>query len=124
MADVAAVLHGAGFRDVRTSNVLPTAKGDADSVRATAQTALRRQFGYDAWVLVYDDGALDRRGLPIRPQVEGHQSYVTFVRGRPVDELAALSGVDRRNGSPGDGVLGLAGTQRVDAGLHDRRDDG
>lgn len=112
MADVAAVLHGAGFKDVRTilasGNVLLTAKGDADSVRATTQTALRRQFGYDAWVLVYDVETVRSivAGYPFDPQVEGHQSYVTFVSDPVVlDELAALSGGPEERIAPGDGVL-------------------
>jgi uncharacterized protein (DUF1697 family) len=98
MADVASALTDAGLAEVRTilatGNVtLESAKG-ADAVRATAETALRQQFGYDAWVLVYPINKLQSivDGYPFEPDVDGYQSYVTFVSDTDVlDELAGLA---------------------------------
>ncbi|MDT5227064.1 MAG: hypothetical protein QOH94_857 [Mycobacterium sp.] len=98
MADVATALTDAGFAEVRTilatGNVtLESAKG-ADAVRATAEKALRHRFGYDAWVLVYPIEKLKSivEGYPFEPEVDGYQSYVTFVSDSDVlDELAGLA---------------------------------
>jgi uncharacterized protein (DUF1697 family) len=96
MAEVATALTDAGLAEVRTilatGNVrLESAKG-ADVVRATAEKAMRQQFGYDAWVLVYPIKKVQSivDGYPFEPEVEGYQSYVTFVSDTDVlDELAA-----------------------------------
>lgn len=114
MAEVAASFRASGFTDVRTilasGNVALTAAGDAEAVRATAETALRRQFGYDAWVLVYDLAALRSavEGFPFPQEVEGKHSYVTFVSDPAVlDELAALAPAagPHEQIARGDGVL-------------------
>jgi uncharacterized protein (DUF1697 family) len=98
MAEVATALTDAGLAEVRTilatGNVrLESTKG-ADVVRSTAEKALRQQFGYDAWVLVYPikkvQAIVDR--YPFEPEVDGYQSYVTFVSDTGVlDELAGLT---------------------------------
>lgn len=112
MADVATAFRAAGFGDVRTilasGNVLLSARGGADSVRAAAEAALRRQFGYDAWVLVYDVATVRDivSAYPFEREVEGSHSYVTFV-GDPavLDELAALASGPDEHIARGDGVL-------------------
>ncbi|KZS69516.1 pyridoxamine 5-phosphate oxidase [Mycobacterium kansasii] len=112
MADVAAALTDAGFAHVRTvlasGNVLLEASLDAAQVRATAEAALRERFGYDAWVLVYDIDtvrAIDG-GYPFDREVDGYQSYVTFVSDPAVlDELAALTAGPEEKISRGDGVV-------------------
>jgi len=115
MADVAAALRDVDFDDVRTilasgNVVLDSDLADAAAVRATAETALRKSFGYQAWVLVYelDEVRAISDGYPFEPEVEGHHSYVTFVSDPEVlDELAALaadSGPDEKIKS-GNGVL-------------------
>lgn len=98
MADVAAALSDAGLANVRTilatGNVLLESRSDADAVRTKAETTLRRRFGYDAWVLVYDLDTVRAivEGYPFDPEVEGYQSYVTLVADPAVlDELAALA---------------------------------
>lgn len=98
MADVAAALSDAGFGNVRTilatGNVLLESRSAADAVRTKAETTLRRRFGYDAWVLVYDLDTVRAivDGYPFDPEVEGYQSYVTLVADPAVlDELAALA---------------------------------
>jgi uncharacterized protein (DUF1697 family) len=97
MAEVAAALTAAGFTNVRTvlasGNVLLDSAAKVAGVRKKAEAALRESFGYDAWVLAYDIDtvrAIDA-AYPFEREVDGHQSYVTFVADPAVlDELAAL----------------------------------
>jgi uncharacterized protein (DUF1697 family) len=114
MAEVAAALTDAGFADVRTilasGNVLLESASGVAAVRKKAEAALRKKFGYDAWVLAYDIAtvrAIDD-AYPFEREVDGHQSYVTFVADAAVlDELAALgenAGADEKI-SRGDGVV-------------------
>jgi uncharacterized protein (DUF1697 family) len=114
MAEVAAALTDAGFADVRTilasGNVLLESASGVAAVRKKAEAALRKNFGYDAWVLAYDIAtvrAIDE-AYPFEREVDGHQSYVTFVADAAVlDELAALgenAGADEKI-SRGDGVV-------------------
>src|SRR5271167_4420403 len=114
MAEVAAALTDAGFADVRTilasGNVLLESASGVAAVRKKAEAALRKNFGYDAWVLAYDIAtvrAIDE-GYPFEREVDGYQSYVTFVADAAVlDELAALgenAGADEKI-SRGDGVV-------------------
>ena len=99
MADVAQVLTDAGFSNVRTilasGNVLLESSSSVAAVRKKAEATLRQRFGYDAWVLAYDIDtvrAIDE-AYPFEREVDGYQSYVTFVADPAVlDELAALSG--------------------------------
>ena len=114
MAEVASALTDAGFTDVRTvlasGNVLLNSASGVAAVRKKAEAALRERFGYDAWVLAYDidtvraiDGA-----YPFEREVDGYQSYVTFVTDAAVlDELAALADSTGRSEkiSRGGGVL-------------------
>ncbi|WP_374024885.1 DUF1697 domain-containing protein [Mycobacterium sp. HNNTM2301] len=114
MADVARALTEAGFKNVRTilasGNILLESSAGAAGVRKKAEAALRDSFGYDAWVLVYDletvRAVVD--DYPFEPEVDGYQSYVTFVADDAVlDELAALgekAGPDEKI-SQGDGVI-------------------
>lgn len=99
MAEVAAALTGAGFTHVRTilasGNVLLQSPAGAGAVRKRAEAALRERFGYDAWVLVYDLDTVRAvvDAYPFEREVEGYQSYVTFVADADVlDELAGLKG--------------------------------
>ncbi len=98
MAEVAAALTDAGLAEVRTilatGNVTLDSPKAADAVRATAEKALRQQFGYDAWVLVYPIKKVQAivDGYPFEAEVDGYQSYVTFVSdGEVLEELAALA---------------------------------
>jgi uncharacterized protein (DUF1697 family) len=114
MAAVSTALTDAGFAKVRTilasGNVLLESDLPAAAVRAKAEAALRAGFGYDAWVLVYDIDTVRAiiEGYPFEPEVDGYQSYVTFVTDSAVlDELVALAaqaGPDEKI-SRGDGVI-------------------
>jgi uncharacterized protein (DUF1697 family) len=114
MAEVARALTDAGFINVRTilasGNVQLESSAGAAAVRKKAEAALREKFGYDAWVLVYDletvRAVVD--AYPFEAEVDGYQSYVTFVADEAaLDELAALgeaTGTGERI-SPGAGVI-------------------
>jgi len=111
MAEVAATLRDAGFTDVATilasGNVLLTSPADATAVRAGAEAALRHEFGYDAWVLVYEIATVRAvvESYPFEPDVEGWQSYVTFVSDPAVlEELCDLTAGAEKI-ARGDGVL-------------------
>jgi uncharacterized protein (DUF1697 family) len=118
MAEVAAALTDAGFADVRTilasGNVLLESASGVAAVRKKAEAALRKTFGYDAWVLAYDIATLRAidEAYPFEREVDGYQSYVTFVASPDggagvLDELAALgekAGADEKI-SRGDGVV-------------------
>jgi uncharacterized protein (DUF1697 family) len=99
MAEVATALTDAGFTEVRTilasGNVLLKSSSTVAAVRKKAEAALRERFGYDAWVLAYTiDTVRDiDDAYPFEREVDGYQSYVTFVTDAAVlDELAALAG--------------------------------
>jgi uncharacterized protein (DUF1697 family) len=98
MADVAEALADAGFAEVRTilasGNIILESRAGTDTVRAKAETALRKRFGYDAWVLAYPIDMVRTivDDYPFEPERDGYQSYVTFVSDADVlDELAKLA---------------------------------
>ncbi|SPM35451.1 Uncharacterized conserved protein, DUF1697 family [Mycobacterium rhizamassiliense] len=114
MADVAAALTAAGFTNVRTvlasGNVVLDSTAKVAGVRKKAEAALRENFGYDAWVLAYDletVRAIDA-AYPFEREVDGYQSYVTFVADAAVlGELAKLgdqAGAEEKI-RRGDGVI-------------------
>ncbi len=97
MAEVTGALTEAGFTDVRTilasGNVLLESSAGSATVRKKAEATLRERFGYDAWVLVYDIDTLRAvvDAYPFEREVDGYQSYVTFVADEAVlDELVGL----------------------------------
>ncbi len=97
MTEVAAALCDAGFSAVRTvlasGNMVLESRSGPGAVRQKAEAALRDRFSYEAWVLVYDVDTVRSivDGYPFEPEVEGYQSYVTFVADPAVlDELTAL----------------------------------
>ncbi|GAS98014.1 pyridoxamine 5'-phosphate oxidase family protein [Mycolicibacterium canariasense] len=112
MAEVASVLTDAGFGNVKTvlasGNVLLDSNSRVETVRSTAETALRKAFGYDAWVLAYDLDTLRdiSANYPFEREVAEHHSYVTFVSDDAVlDELAALAADAGETAARGEGVL-------------------
>jgi uncharacterized protein (DUF1697 family) len=102
MPAVAQALEAAGFTEVKTvlasGNVLLTSRAGANTVRTKAEKALRDEFDYEAWVLVYDlDTLADiSAAYPFEREVEGHHSYVTFVSDD--DVLAELGGLGEEPG--------------------------
>lgn len=112
MAEVADAFTEAGFTSVRTilasGNVLLESSAKTATVRRKAEAALRERFGYDAWVLAYDIEtvrAIDE-GYPFEREVDGVQSYVTFVTDADIlDELAALEPGTGEKIERGEGVI-------------------
>lgn len=112
MAEVAAVFTAAGFTDVKTilasGNVLLNSSASTAAVRKKAETALRENFGYDAWVLAYplDTVREISANYPFEREVPDHHSYVTFVSDADVlDGLATLAGEAGETAARGEGVL-------------------
>ena len=117
MAEVATALADAGFANVRTilasGNVLLESGAGVAAVRKKAEGTLRERFGYDAWVLVYDIDTVRAvvDGYPFEREVDGYQSYVTFVADKAVlNELTAPAGPGEGAGadekiSRGEGVV-------------------
>ena len=113
MAEVAAALTDAGFTNVRTilatGNVLLESTAGVAAVRKKAEAALRERFGYDAWVLAYDIDTVRAivEAYPFEREVDGYQSYVTFVTDADVlDELAELTAAGPKEKiSRGEGVI-------------------
>jgi uncharacterized protein (DUF1697 family) len=114
MAEVAQALTDAGFTNVRTilasGNVVLESSSGVAAVRKKAEATLRQRFGYDAWVLAYDIDTVRSvyDAYPFEREVEGYQSYITFVTNEAVlNELNALAdstGPDEKI-SRGDGVV-------------------
>ena len=112
MAEVAAALTDAGFTAVRTilasGNVVLESSSGVSAVRKKAEAALRDRFGYDAWVLAYtiDTVRAIDDAYPFEREVDGFQSYVTFVTDPTVlDELAALAAGPKEKIARGEGVI-------------------
>ncbi|HWT48141.1 MAG TPA: DUF1697 domain-containing protein, partial [Mycobacterium sp.] len=117
MAEVAAALADAGFANVRTilasGNVLLESSAGVAAVRKKAEATLRDKFGYDAWVLAYDIDTVRAivDAYPFEREVDGYQSYVTFVADKAVlNELTALAALGEGAGpdekiSRGEGVV-------------------
>ncbi|MCH9669334.1 MAG: DUF1697 domain-containing protein [Actinomycetia bacterium] len=114
MAAVVQALQAAGFANVRTmfasGNVLLESRSGTTAVRKNAEQALRSEFGYDAWVLVYEMGELAEisAAYPFGREVEGRHSYITFVSDAGV--LGELSGFAEQ---PGDGENIRAGSRVI-----------
>lgn len=96
MAEVATALTDAGFCNVRTilasGNVLLESTCGAAEVREKTEATLRERFGYDAWALIYDVDTVRTivAAYPFECELEGYQSYVTFVADAAIlDELSA-----------------------------------
>lgn len=117
MAEAAAALADAGFANVRTilasGNVLLESSAGVAAVRKKAEATLRDKFGYDAWVLAYDIDTVRAivDAYPFEREVDGYQSYVTFVADKAVlNELTALAALGEGAGpdekiSRGEGVV-------------------
>jgi uncharacterized protein (DUF1697 family) len=112
MAEVATALSDAGFTNVRTilatGNVLLESSSGVAAVRKKAEAALRERFGYEAWVLAYDIDTVRTisEAYPFERDVDGYQSYVTFVTDAKVlGELSALPAGSDEKIAPGTGVI-------------------
>jgi len=84
MADLAEVVRGLGYTDVKTvlasGNVLFTTRDAASTAKQALESALRERFGYEAWVHVLTVDAIRKiiAAYPYPRSPERH-AYVVFV---------------------------------------------
>ena len=84
MADLAEVVRGLGYEDVTTvlasGNVLFTSPDAASAAKKALEAALRKRFGYEAWVHVLRVDAIRTiiAAYPYPRSAERH-AYVVFV---------------------------------------------
>jgi len=112
MADLADVVRGLGYDDVKTvlasGNVLFTTPDAAAASKDRLEAALRERFGYEAWVHVLTVDAVQRiiDAFPYERSADRH-AYVVFVLKPEVrDELLAVK-LDPavEQATAGDGVV-------------------
>ena len=96
MADLADVIRGLGYDDVKTvlasGNVLFTTPDAAAASKDKLESALRERFGYEAWVHVLTVDAIQKiiDAYPYPRSADRH-AYVVFVLNPEVgDELLAV----------------------------------
>jgi uncharacterized protein (DUF1697 family) len=112
MADLAEVVRGLDYDDVKTvlasGNVLFTTTDAAATAKERLEAALRERFGYEAWVHVLTQAAIEKiaAAYPFERSAERH-AYVVFVlKPSLADELLAVEldpAVERA--ARGDGVV-------------------
>lgn len=113
MADLAEEVRGLGYGEVRTvlasGNVLFETDDDEHHAKGALEQALRRRFGYEAWVHVLPIERLRRivDGYPFERGRDGWHDYVSFTLDD--DVRAALLAVDLdpavERAQGGDGVV-------------------
>jgi len=103
-ADLAELLRGLGFDDVKTILASGNARFTADvdvqgraELKARIERALRERFDYDAWIVLVTDRELEAatRAYPFDADDDDRQPYVIFcsetaVRDALVDAAASL----------------------------------
>jgi uncharacterized protein (DUF1697 family) len=112
MADLAEVVRGLGYTDVKTvlasGNVLFTTPDAASAAKQTLEAALRKRFGYEAWVHVLTVAAVRKiiAAYPYPRAAERHAYVVFAVEAEVRSELLAVK-LDPaiEQASAGDGVI-------------------
>ena len=112
MADLAHVVRGVGYSDVKTvlasGNVLFTAPDGAAAAKSALEAALRERFGYEAWVHVVTVDAIAElvAAYPYPRSAERH-AYVVFVVKPEVraELLAVVLDPEVEQAQAGDGVI-------------------
>jgi uncharacterized protein (DUF1697 family) len=103
MADLAELVAGLGFTDVKTvlasGNVLFTTTDAASAVKSALEAALRARFGYNAWVHVLTVDPF--------PRESGRHAYVVFAMTPEVraELLAVPLDPEVEQAEEGDGVV-------------------
>jgi uncharacterized protein (DUF1697 family) len=96
MADLAEVVRGLGYDDVKTvlasGNVLFTTSESADAAKKHLEAALRERFGYEAWVHVLTRTAVAKivDAYPFPRSAERHAYVVFILKSEVRDELLAV----------------------------------
>jgi uncharacterized protein (DUF1697 family) len=112
MADLAEVVRGLGYTDVKTvlasGNVLFTTPDAASAAKQALEAALRKRFGYEAWVHVLTVAAVRKiiAASPYPRTAERHAYVVFAVEAEVRSELLAIK-LDPaiEQASAGDGVI-------------------
>ncbi|HEV7740790.1 MAG TPA: DUF1697 domain-containing protein [Pseudolysinimonas sp.] len=96
MAALAEVVRGLGYENVKTvlasGNVLFETGGSASAAKSALEAALRKEFGYDAWVHVMTVAQIEKiiTAYPYPRSADKH-AYVVFIEKSEVrDELLAV----------------------------------
>ena len=96
MSDLAEVVRGLGYESVKTvlasGNVVFEASGSASDAKEALEGALRKAFGYEAWVHVLTVAQIEKiiAGYPY-PRGADRHAYVVFVEKAEVrDQLLAV----------------------------------
>ncbi|HEU0206436.1 MAG TPA: DUF1697 domain-containing protein [Pseudolysinimonas sp.] len=112
MSDLAQVVRGLGFTDVKTvlasGNVLFTTPDAASSAKQALESALRARFGYEAWVHVLTLDAIRTiiAAYPYPRDAERHAYAVFVVKPEVRSELLAVElDPSIEQASAGDGVI-------------------
>jgi len=112
MADLAEVVRGLGYTDVKTvlasGNVLFTTPDAASGAKSTLEAALRTRFGYEAWVHVLTVDAIRKIVAAYAfPRTAERHAYVVFVEKPEVREelLAVTLDPDVEQAEAGGGVI-------------------
>jgi uncharacterized protein (DUF1697 family) len=93
MADLAEVVRGLGYDDVKTvlasGNVLFSTPDAAASAKERLEAALRERFGYEAWVHVLTQAAIGKivDAYPFERSAEKHAYVVFLLKPSLADEL-------------------------------------
>ena len=113
MAELADLVEGLGFAEVRTvlasGNVLFETADESDAAAARLETALRDRFGYEAWVHVLPLDAIRRivDAYPFERGRDGWHDYaIVAVRSEVREELLAVElDPEAERAAPGEGVI-------------------
>jgi uncharacterized protein (DUF1697 family) len=112
MADLAEVVRGLGYENVKTvlasGNVLFETPDAAAASKDKLETALRSAFGYEAWVHVLTVDQIEKliAGYPY-PRDAEHHAYVVFILKDSVREELLAVELDPKveQAEAGDGVI-------------------
>ena len=96
MADLAEVVRGLGYDDVKTvlasGNVLFSTTDAAATAKERLEAALRERFGYEAWVHVQTQAAIGKivDAYPFERSAEKHSYVVFLLKPSLADDLLAV----------------------------------
>jgi uncharacterized protein (DUF1697 family) len=112
MADLAEVVRGLGYDDVKTvlasGNVLFTTTDAASTAKQKLEAALRKHFGYEAWVHVLTQAKIGKivEAFPFERTSDRHAYVVFILKPELLDELLAVElDPEVETAARGDGVL-------------------
>jgi uncharacterized protein (DUF1697 family) len=112
MADLAEVVRELGYDDVKTvlasGNVLFTTTDAAAAAKGNLETALRKRFGYEAWVHVLTQAKVGKivEAYPFERTADRHAYVVFILKSELLDALLAVDlDPDIDQAERGDGVL-------------------